>query len=286
MSDSPPVKEMVEYLLPVLVTAGNYALAIQSRISGPEQKPGDNPWTQAVTDADLSIQNFIEVAVLARYPEVAFFGEEQARSLNDRYFDRDAPVLISLDPVNGTFLYKNQMAGWDIVLSIAHRGRLIAAVSYMPARAVFYLAVNGFGALTGSSGCRRIEAMQPLATVPGSRVCLTYQAPEVKQQLRSRFDAFDIVTDYDPDRCLDNLNDLFTGRLDAFACRRGDFLDWGATAYIVAAAGGRVSCLDGQPLPVFDRFDPESTADMLVAASPEVHREILDLLQTTPRQEQ
>ena len=32
---------------------------------------------------------------------------------------------------------------------------------------------------------------------------------------------------------LDNLNDLFTGRLDAFACRNGDLLDWGAVAYIV-----------------------------------------------------
>lgn len=278
MSDSPPVREMVEYFLPVLVMAGDYALAIQPHIKGPELKTGQNAWTQAVTDADLSIQNFVEVASLARYPEAAFFGEEHSQSLNDKYFASTAPTLISLDPVNGTFLYKNQMDGWDIVLSIAHHHKLIAAISYMPAKGIFYLAAEGFGALTGNSECHQLSDMQPLQTIPGSRVCLTYQIPEVNQRLQSAFDSFDIVTDYDPARCLDNLNDLFTGKLDAFACRQGDFLDWGATAYIVSTAGGCATTLDGQLLPVFDEFNPLSTADMLVTSNQKVHQEILKLL--------
>ncbi len=278
MSDNPSVREMVEYFLPVLVTAGDYALAIQPHIKGPEPKSGSNPWTQAITDADLSIQNLVEVAALARYPEAAFFGEEQAQSLNDKYFDSAAPTLISLDPVNGTFLYKNQMEGWDIVLSIAHNRKLVAAISYMPAKRKFYLAAEGFGALTGSSECRKLSNMRPLLTIPGSRVCLTYRIPEVNQRLHGAFDCFDIVTDFDPARCLDNLNDLFTGKLDAFACHQGDFLDWGATAYIVSTAGGYATTLDGGLLPVFDQFNPQSTADMLVTSSQEVHQEILNLL--------
>jgi hypothetical protein len=66
---------MVEHYLPVLVTAGDYALNIQSRIGGPEQKSGDNAWAQALTDADLTVQTYVEVATLSRYADIGFFGE-------------------------------------------------------------------------------------------------------------------------------------------------------------------------------------------------------------------
>ena len=51
----PAIIDMVEFYLPVLVTAGDFAREIQPRISGPAQKPGQNPWVQAITDADQSV---------------------------------------------------------------------------------------------------------------------------------------------------------------------------------------------------------------------------------------
>jgi len=269
---------MVEHYLPVLVTAGDYACNIQDRICGPDAKSGANPWTQALTDADLAVQNFIEVATLGQYPEAGFDGEESARSSNRKYFNAASDTVIHLDPINGTFLYENQRSGWDIILSISHRGQLLAAISYMPARGKFYLAMRDIGALTGPRDAVRLDAMQRLGTQTGSRTCLTYQAPDVVAKVSREFECFDIVEDYSEDRNLDNLNDLFTGRLDAFACRNGDLLDWGAIAFIVDQAGGAVSCLDGSPLHGFDAFDGETKADMLVSASPQIHEEILNLL--------
>lgn len=272
------IVSIVEYYLPVLVTAGDYACNIQSRISGPDQKSGANAWSQALTDADLAVQNFIEVATLGRYPNAGFDGEESAHSSNRKYFDDGADTVIHLDPINGTFLYKNQRSGWDIILSISHRGRLMAAISYMPAKGKFFLAVHGIGALTGRRDTVRIDAMQSLQTRTGSRVCLTYQAPDVIDKVSPVFECFDIVLDYSEDRNLDNLNDLFTGRLDAFACRNGDLLDWGAIAFIVSEAGGAISCLNGSPLHGLDEFKGDDTADMLVSSSPAIHEEILNLL--------
>jgi myo-inositol-1(or 4)-monophosphatase len=269
---------MVEHYLPVLVTAGDYACNIQSQITGPAQKSGANAWTQALTDADITVQTFVEVATLSRYPDVGFFGEESEHSVNRKYFDSGADTVVHLDPINGTFLYKNQRSGWDIILNISHQGQLIAAISYMPASGLFYLAIRGIGAITGSRKCRRIRDMQILRTQSGSRVCLTYQAPDVIASANSAFECFDIVQDYSADRDLDNLNDLFTGRLDAFACRNGDMLDWGAVAFIVCQAGGVASCLNGSPLGSFDDFRGGDTVDMLVSTSPEVHKEILNLL--------
>jgi len=269
---------MVEHYLPVLVTAGDYAGNIQSRISGPEQKPGENAWARALTDADLTVQTFIEVATLSRYPDVGFYGEESAHSANRKYFDAGADTAVNLDPINGTFLYKNQRSGWDIILSISHQGQLMAAISYMPARGLFYLAVRGVGAMTGTRECLRFSDMQRLTTRTGSRVCMTYQAPDVITSASPNFECFDIVRDYSAERDLDNLNDLFTGRLAAFACRKGDLLDWGAIAFIVCQAGGVASCLDGSPLSAFDNFRADDAVDMLVSTSTEIHNEILDLL--------
>ena len=274
---NPAIADMVESYLPVLVTAGDFAREIQPRISGPPAKAGQNPWVQAITDADQSVQTFIEIATLARFPAVSFFGEEQEESRIARYFPAAAETKVWLDPINGTFLYKNQRPGWDIILSITHRGRLMAAISYMPVRERFYLAVRDHGALTGDRHSRRLAAMAPLATVAGSNTCLTYQAPEALARLRGRWDAIDIVNDYDPERGLDNLNDLFTGRLAAYASTSADLLDWGAMAFIVTQAGGIASGLDGRPFGGFEDFHM-GQADMLVAATPALHAALLETL--------
>jgi len=268
---------MVEFYLPVLAMAGDYAREIQPRISGPADKLGHNPWVQAITDADQGVQTFIEVATLARFPDAGFYGEEQEQSRHAGYFPAGADTMVWLDPINGTFLYKNQRPGWDIILSISRRGRLLAAISYMPVRERFYLGIRGYGAFTGDRNSRHVASMSPLATMPGSRVCLTYQAPDALARLRSRWDALDIVADYNPELGFDSLNDLFTGRLTAFVSNRGDLLDWGAMAFIATQAGGLATGLDGRPFDAFDNFQLGST-DMLVATSPAVHAELLATL--------
>ncbi|MBL8202555.1 MAG: hypothetical protein JNK40_16445 [Chromatiales bacterium] len=273
----PAIVDMVEFYLPVLVTAGDFAREIQPRISGPAEKQGQNPWVQAITDADHSVQTFVEVATLARFPSAGFFGEEQDQSRNARYFPAKAETMVWLDPINGTFLYKNQRPGWDIILSITHRGQLQAAISYMPVRERFYLAVRGHGAYTGDRHSRQLGSLAPLSTATGSSVCLTYQAPEALARLKQQWSAFDIVNDYDPQRGFDNLNDLFTGRLGAYASGSADLLDWGAMAFIVTQAGGTATRLDGRPFDGFDDFHPGHT-DMLVAATPELHAALLDTL--------
>lgn len=268
---------MVEFYLPVLVIAGDFARGIQPRISGPPLKPGQNAWVQAITDADHSVQAFVEVATLARFPTAGFYGEEQEQSRNARYFPVDAVTRLWLDPINGTFLYKDQRQGWDIILSITRHGQLLAAISYMPVRQRFYLAIRGYGAFTGDRHASRIGQMSPLATAPGSRACVTYQAPGALALLRRHWDAFDIVDDDDPQRDFDNLNDLFTGRLAAYASDSADLLDWGAMAFIVTQAGGMASGLDGRPFDGFDNFQVRRT-DLLVATTPAVHAELLDTL--------
>jgi fructose-1,6-bisphosphatase/inositol monophosphatase family enzyme len=276
------IEEMLEFYLPLLVTAGDYALAIQpevARNAAHRTKQGHNPWVAALTDADLSVQNFLEVHTLARYPNVRFYGEEHATSNNQKYFPETAEFSVHVDPINGTFLYRSGRPGWDIIVSIAQGRQLVAALSYVPVRGTHRAAIRGCGARTGSRGELHLADFQDLRIGETARTCVSYQAPDVKTALAGHFECFDLVLDDDPGRGLDNLNEIFTGRLGAFACRDSQCLDWGAAALLAVEAGGFASDLDGRPLAFFDDFDPEFRADMLVSANSAVHREILELLQ-------
>ena len=153
----------------------------------------------------------------------------------------------------------------------------MATVSYRPTLGRFHVALRGRGALAGRRNSPRLAAMSPLSTRSGSGVCVTYQAPAELARLRRGFDAFDIVLDDDPARDFDNVNDLFTGRLDAFAGRGNDLLDWGAIAFLAVQAGGVATALDGSPLACFEDFG-NRRVDLLVAASPEIHARLLAIL--------
>jgi myo-inositol-1(or 4)-monophosphatase len=275
------IGELVDFYLPLLVTAGDYALAIQPAVANSaaqRDKAGHNPWVAALTDADLSVQNFLEVATLARFPGLRFFGEEYASSNNQKYFPADADISVHVDPINGTYLYRNGRPGWDIIVSVAQRGRLAAVISYMPPKGRYYAALRGAGARTGDRRHLRVADAAALRTGGGARNGLCYQAPDVIARLANRIACFDIVEDDDPERGLDNINELFTGRLGAFACRDGECLDWGAIAFLASEAGACASHLDGTALEFFDHYDPQQRTDLLVSADRALHEEILGLL--------
>lgn len=276
---STSLEDMVGYLLGLLVTAGDYALAIQPAAGGAGPQPGPGARAGTISDAALSVQTFFEVATLARFPQVCFFGEEHARSPNQKYFAAGAALAIHLDPLHGGFLYYQQRSGWDILLGIADHGRLVAAISYMPARGRFYLALRDRGALTGERRHPRLDDLVPLHTRPGARHCLTCHVPELGERLRREFACIDLLRDADPEPGLDNLNEFYSGRLAAFACRGGDCLDWSAAAFIAVQAGGRATRLDGSPVGIFDDFDPQAAVDLLVAADAATHAAIMACLQ-------
>jgi hypothetical protein len=84
---SPTPRQILDTLWPFLQVAAAYARDLQVRIRAHPAKTGaDNPFAAALTDADLSIQTLLEVAVLGSFPTLRFYGEEEASSYNTRYF--------------------------------------------------------------------------------------------------------------------------------------------------------------------------------------------------------
>ena len=137
--------------MPQLEIAGRYALSLQRRLADRGDKHGD-AWTSVVTDADLGVQHYLEAFVLAECPDWHLHGEEHAQSFNTRYLPAASPVRLLLDPINGTRLYRDGADSFDILLSLSIGGRLMATLSYMPARGVFYGAARDRGAFVADAG--------------------------------------------------------------------------------------------------------------------------------------
>ncbi len=269
---------LINDFLPTLVTAGAYGLATQGKARERAAKTSSNAWKAALTDTDLGIQHYLEVETLAHPLELGFYGEESEHSPNAAYFPAEAETWLHLDPVNGTYPYQQGRDSWDIILSVSYQRRLQAVVSYMPARRRFFLAAEGLGALTGTAEAPELSAMQTLSIPTGRGACLTYQTPQLIPRLPDKLRAYDIVKDDAPEQHPDYLNAIFGEQLDAFLCTGGDMLDWGALAFVVAAAGGVATHLNGESISQFDDFEPTETTDLLVAGSRELHSDLLEAI--------
>ena len=70
--------------------------------------------------------------MLAKFPELGFFTEEEKYSYNLKYFSKDNDYVLTLDPINGTRFYKDGLLIFDIIITILHRRKIEAAVAYIP----------------------------------------------------------------------------------------------------------------------------------------------------------
>ncbi|MEM1239921.1 MAG: inositol monophosphatase family protein, partial [Cyanobacteria bacterium P01_H01_bin.26] len=107
----PTPREILAALLPNLKVAAGYAQKIQASIvAQPDKFESDNFFATALTDADLSIQTFMEVTLLSLFPDIRFYGEEFEQTYNTKYFRSiefgpQDDYLVTLDPIDGTRFY-------------------------------------------------------------------------------------------------------------------------------------------------------------------------------------
>ena len=131
-------RTILETLLPHLKAAAGYARFLQPKIAAlPDKDGGDSFFSAALTEADLAIQNFVEVALLGHFPNIRFYGEEYKSSPNTKYFravdfgEKD-DYLITLDPINGTKFYIDGHSNYQIILSIINTDDYEAVIAISP----------------------------------------------------------------------------------------------------------------------------------------------------------
>lgn len=280
MSSLPPPYEILHTLLPHLRVAAGYAKQIQAKITSlPAKDAGDNILSAALTDADLSIQTMVEVALLGTYPDLAFHGEEYEASRNTKYFASTElsadNYLITLDPIDGTKYYLDGFDNYQIILSILNKDNYEAAIAVSPAQNCYYYAIANRGLFKGSleqdlDGCTLLKIIEPNPTI-----LLGWGMAHLKLALLDKYRIIDIENCYSSKVEFPNYNGIFLGDLTGWVTKRGKFIDSAALAFMAREFGYIVTGFDGLPLPPLHTCKDYSYTGAIVANTLELHRDLL-----------
>lgn len=276
----PSPRTILEALLPQLRVAAAYADQIQSRIVSQPSKETDNFLAAALSDADLSIQTFIEVTLLGLFPHLRFHGEEYEKTYNTKYFrgidlGESDDYLITLDPIDGTRFYLDGHSNYQIILAVLNRDDYEAAIAVSPAQQIYSYALRGGGCWQGSL-IDDLAACQPVTVqASSSTVFLGWDLQALKPGLSARYRVIDITTDYSSATQIPAINGILTGDIAGAVLKAGQWIDSAALAFMAHEAGALVTTLTGEPLPPLYTCRDYRRSGVLIAASSEVHQDLL-----------
>jgi myo-inositol-1(or 4)-monophosphatase len=284
MATSLTPRQILDTLWPSLQIAAAYAREIQRRIrTQPEKEGTDNPFASALTDADLSIQTFVEVALLGTFPTLRFYGEEYVRSYNTPYFRARSlgPVgdyLVLLDPIDGTRFYMDGHPNYSIIFSIADAENYAAVLAINPSQGTYYCALRGAGAYWGHLAQPLAAALPLRLAQPQPAVYVSGTLGHLAAALRSQFRVIYLPTDYSPAVPVPNHTGILDGSLTGSVLAEAHWLDGAAVAFLAHEAGCVVTTLTGAALPPLQACEACYRPGVVISTSPEVHRRLLEVI--------
>jgi myo-inositol-1(or 4)-monophosphatase len=275
----PTPREVIEYLLPLVVTAGAYSAAVQSRIGVHAAKEGSTAFHHALSDADLTIQAFLEVALLAKYPYLSFFSEEQEQSLNLKYFPQGEELEVLLDPIDGTKAYIDNRAAYQVIVTLHDRHSICGSICYLPRADRCFIASKAEGAFSLSTEeIRRGNSGTQISVVNATGPVLVFSRPDLVAALRPFLDVRDLAVEYASQAWNLATTDLLIGRASAIISAPCQAIDGGSLAFIAQEAGAIVSDPDGAPMSSFRESSKRNLPCIIASASNLVHENILNAL--------
>jgi len=278
---------ILETLLPHLKVAANYARFLQPKISAlPDKDGGDSFFSAALTDADLAIQNFVEVALLGHFPSIRFYGEEYKSSPNTKYFraidlGKKDDYLVTLDPIDGTKFYMDGHSNYQIILSILNTDDYEAVIAISPSEQVYFYAFRDEGAFQGTLEMNLSECT-PLKVNSTAKptILLGTSMSLLTPALKDKYQVINAVDDYSKSVQMPNLNAILNGELTGAVKRFGQFIDGGALAFLAREAGCIVTTFGGSPLPPLLSCQDYKLPGLIIATSHIVHDDLLKAVRT------
>lgn len=284
MPQSPSPKEMLSTLLPFLKTAGAYADQIQQRIASlPDKYDGDHLFANALTDADLSIQTFIEVVLLAKFPNVRFYGEEYETTYNTKYFRAidlrpQGDYLITLDPIDGTRYYMDGHSRYLIILTILNADGFEAAIALSPPNDCYYYTLRGQGTFIGSLK-DDLDDCKPLKIDnPGEKVLLGWALSDRADDVRAHFPVIDLKKEYSATNPVPPINGLLTGEVAGVVLASAQFIDTAALAWMAQEMGYFVTTYDGSDLPPLSACKDYRRSEIIVSATQAMQQQLIEIM--------
>jgi myo-inositol-1(or 4)-monophosphatase len=248
-----------DQLAAIVCEAGELALATAKTPFKRWMKTGQSP----VSDADIAVNNFLHEKLPALVPDAGWLSEE-----TEDDFKRTAAARVwVVDPIDGTRAFLEQRPDWTISVALVEGERPAVAALYAPVTDELYLAAQREGATLNGTRLKVVNA-EGLA---GARLAGPKSYLAKISQLNPR-----ILPQPKIHSLALRLTRVADGGLDiAFASRNSHDWDLAAADLLVHEAGGALTDLSGNVL-TYNRH--ETSHLPLVAAGPQRHAELIDLL--------
>lgn len=231
--------ELLEQVMRIARVAGNVILEIYRTDFEVLEKGDGSP----VTEADVLAERYVLQELAALTPEIPIVSEEAAaRGSVMRVESR----FWLVDPLDGTRDFVSRNGEFTVNIALIEDGEPTLGVVLVPLLGRMFGGIRGRGAMVEENGLRRpISCRRPPLeglTVVSSRFHGDRQALEAYLAVRQVASTAHAGSSLK--FCL-----VAAGKADLYP-RLGRTMEWDTAAghAVLAAAGGRVSALDGQPL--------------------------------------
>ena len=195
-----------------------------------------------VTEADLNVQNRLQMALHKLHPEIPLLGEEMSEQHQNAIITDGSSAFWCLDPLDGTSNFASGIPFFSISLALIENGQPIIGIIYDPIRDECFVAEKGKGARlndkrldatatahTSLERCSAIIDFKRLEPEPATR--LATQAPYSSQRSFGSV-ALDWAW-------------LAAGRGQVYLHGKQKLWDYAAGWLILDEAGGSSSTLEG-----------------------------------------
>lgn len=278
--------EIIKALFPILKLAGKYACEIQNKVQAQPEKNqyGDNFYATALSDADLTIQNAVELVLLAKFPQLRFFGEEYEKAYNTKYFKSitfggESDYLITLDPIDGTRAYLDGLASFSIILSVIKGKSYEAVFVLQPRKEHYFYALKGKGAFIANLN-EEIEEAKPLVLKPlnNQKLYLSFALDNLQSTFKNEFETWCSATNYSPDEDVPGYLDLINGNLAGFVIGNGNLIDSAAFAFLVREVGAIVTNIKGENFEPFKNVENMRIEGLIIAHNKQIYEQVFKKL--------
>lgn len=218
-----------------------------------------------VTETDKNAEQAIVDVIKAHFPDHAIFAEE--RGWND---DAETEYIWVIDPLDGTGNFVKHIPFFCTSIALTKNGKPIVGVIYAPVLdEMFAASVDQDATLNNEkiSAPTDVDLAKAVAGF-GSRSSSRAEGMKVVDAVTNEVRTLRVLGSFALHLCY-----LAAGRLDLQVAVGVDYYDAAAGALIARQAGAKVTNFSGEEWqPAIDG------QDSLLAASPQVHQKLLDLV--------
>ena len=225
------------------------------------------------TAIDSGVQDILISSFTNLLPSVGIIAEENS-ALKQQYKNSRSPYTVIIDPIDGTWHFKNGDAPYHICIGLAYKGLMVASIIARPTENKIFTAVRNRGAFVHSPGQSKTRLSICTKQHANSEVFVSSKAKTYQQIAREKHG---LITREEPNGAALVMTQIAEGKLCGYLTRQVAIYDAGPPSLIAEEAGAKCfTGAKGQPRYI----KRKKFSHFMAAANKDIAEVLLDIVNT------